>query len=395
MTSALSLRRVLAVAVAVVACWPLAAQKRATASAPTPVLLPELRGTVNSQVSDVNDFNVIVGTMWDAADVGTAVAWVPSGSGWRIDVLDFGQHPAGPFPAAINNLGEILLNRADGLDRRASVRMTNGEEFVLPIPVVAFNATSTSAVAIDNNGMVLGSARSRPDPATETSMSQPVVWVRNGDEWSAVLLDKFCYNNGTASVRCEYTDISRQGGWIAGDMAREASNGWWGLAARAIIDAAGTVGEFLPIGNDASILSDPAAPPLSAAFVVNARGECAGYFMECAPGSNECTSQPAFWDDGSNMTLLRTNQPFVNQVAARANGINDAGDVVGWATFTKGATQEKAAAWWRDKAQPPVKLGFPKPYQTAEATAINNKGLAAGTARESSGRPHAIAWRLK
>jgi len=29
--------------------------------------------------------------------------------------------------------------------------------------------------------------------------------------------------------------------------------------------------------------------------------------MECAPGSNECTSQAAFWDDGSNMTLLRTN----------------------------------------------------------------------------------------
>jgi hypothetical protein len=391
----LSFRRVLAAAALLLACWPLAAQNKAASTGPTTVLLPELKGTVNSQASDVNDGNCIVGTMWDAADVGTGVIWTPEGAGWKLTVIGSGPHPAGPLPRAINNSREIILNRFDGVDHRASVYTPSGTEIRLPIPKLAPARTSSYASAIDESGTILGSIYNPPDPVTgRTRDYQQLVWVRRAEGWEAVLLDASCHD-ADPTVTCQYSSISRTSGWIVGSMTRPVGNGSWGWAARGRIDADGFLSNFTLL--DLERLAPPDSPeaPVSGAYLIGESGVSAGYYRTCEPGTAGCTNEPAFWDGRSARTTLPTYVAFTNQLNARAVGINGAGEVVGWATFTRGGTQDKAAAWWKRNATAAIQLPVSKPYQTAEATAINNTGLAVGTARQSAGRPHAVAWKLK
>lgn len=371
-------------------------------SGPILVRLPELTGTVNSQVSDVNDANVIVGTMWDSSDHGSAAVWIPSGSGWRLQVIEGGWlHPAGPFPRAINDANDILLNRY-GIARRASVwipddaQFARGTEVALPL---WGDRCCSYAQAMDDNGTILGSVHNPEDPVTGAlTDAQRVVWVANtSGGWDVFPLDLNCEptDPGESEVRCGYNAISKLGGWIGGTLERQASNGWWGRAARALINSGGLVGPFELLGNT-PVLPDPPVPPVSGVLVINSSGQSAGYSWPCAPdGSAGCHADAVFWDWNGTMTPLATYQASANRTAARANGINEAGEVVGWATFrTSGKTSESAAAWWKDPGASPVRLGVSKPLQSAEAVAINNSFLVIGEGRGSSGPPHAVVWIL-
>ena len=376
-----------------------AAQKKKPPSEPAPVLLslPELSGTVNSQPSGLNDSNVIVGTMWDGAGYGTAVVWIPEPGGWRLQVIEGGWlHPAGPFPRSVTNDNLVLLNRHGGeTGTYASVWVPNddfssGAE--IRLPTLGGRCCSYGEMMADN-GLIIGMVSSATDASGRFSDVLQVVWVPNAaGGWDVFPLEPDCRDDLGFDVRCEYHAISRSGEWIAGAVARQASNGWWGRAATARISPDGVVDRFeIAEGGD---LPDPADAPVTGAMMVNDWGESAGYYWPCRPdGTFGCVSEGAFWDSTGQLSQLPAYRASSHEPVSGANGMNDAGQVVGWALFKDGRSYERAAAWWRDPAVAPVKLGVSRPFTSGEAVAVNNSFIAVGQAR-GTGAPHAVVWIL-
>ena len=110
---------------------------------------------------------------------------------------------------------------------------------------------------------------------------------------------------------------------------------------------------MLPFDNHVPRLNTFPTGPWSQAFGLNNKGQVVGTYFTCLdPWSR------AFVFEKGHMTLLGTPAgPNVHGINDRANGINDAGQVVGWVNFHDSMTHPYL--WAHPYSQKPTALAYP------------------------------------
>jgi hypothetical protein len=175
------------------------------------------------QVDDGNTSGLLVGTIPSAALVATPVTWW---SPTAVPVaLDTGGVAAGlgPFPARVNDAGEIVGSTLETNPRAAA--------WLVPGHVLAFLPTLPSgvkshALAIDPNGVIVGSS------GDGSGSEIAVVWTPNGSGWDVAPLPS-PFPGGSCSQATAISDAGEiagncatAGGVGRGVLWREAAGGW-------------------------------------------------------------------------------------------------------------------------------------------------------------------------
>jgi probable HAF family extracellular repeat protein len=270
--------------------------------------LPTLGGSFNVP-NDIDDDGTIVGRVSDLTGIIRPVMWKDG------QVIPLTPAGVGGNAQAINRAGTIV-----GLAPHA-VRWVNGVLEPLAAPP---GAVSTSAVGINNTGLVVGSA-------FDGTRTRPVLWT-NGVPTQL-------------SVPADYGAVNIGGLVLQGHVINDAGI-FWGYESslgrsRAFIYRGG-VFQRLP-----SIPSMP-DPVSIAAGAINASGEIAGYL------STPELQRALFWTRSGVAvdlgTVAGTTRPSV------AGVINDNGLIVGWTRWTENGVQNNALTIWRYEpdATPPT-----------------------------------------
>ena len=120
-------------------------------------LLPVLPGAVSVFPTDINDAGVIVGVSYNAAFNAVAVRWTPAGNVYTVQELPRLPGDSSSYATGINNLGQIVgARRALGYIPAA----TTGWLYSDALGVVDLSATYSWAIAprdLNDNGILLGS----------------------------------------------------------------------------------------------------------------------------------------------------------------------------------------------------------------------------------------------
>ncbi len=323
-----------------------------------PVRLPE--PGVRSEVSDVNDSGVIVGTSFDAAGVLSAVRWSHNGSEWTYSVL-------GPGSAiGINSVGMIVRRLYDQTSRKFRSLIHTPAGSILDLGDVYVNG-------INDAGTLIGSVRD------SLGKFEYVVWRQVSPTlWGSpeVLPAATGYRNSDLLSISNNGDIaghvydSKRMEWAA---VWRYNNGQW----------------------SAPVLVDPIVP--GAALAINDLGAVAGAIWPCIPGPG-CQSAPASWPSvGGRRRIL----PTLYNTFGYVHGMNNAGQVVGYAQvhYNDGsgplAVMVNHPVMWFPAGSAAEDLGAILANQTGEARAINNRGVIVGTVRDEEFRSHAIVWNLQ
>ena len=280
-----------------------------------------------------------------------------------------------------------------------------GTELLTVLPMIdlgTFGGTRASAGSVNDEGSVTGRAD------TTGNLGRVFVWdARTGGLRNLGPLEAIAINNARTVVGLSLTGVAR---WLY-----DSSSEQWS-APQALVGGnpsagvsdinqlgqiVGAADSIVPgVGGGPALWQSPTqiTPldptgrwPGGGAMAINNGGQVVGY------GRRGGVDTGWVWvPDVPNGSVGRivVLPAFTSAPSYRAAGINDAGDIVGWAVDSRGT--EYALLWRRNTAQndptasnyyqPPVDLGASRGW-TGRASDINNASVVVGRTRQSSRRP--------
>jgi probable HAF family extracellular repeat protein len=302
-------------------------------------------GTLGGQTIpvDITDKGMVVGTDWGAG--AQAFRWT-EGSG--IEDLDT---PAGwtSQATAANRQGVVVGIAFDGVASRGVMWDADGARHDLPAPPAPFDWAAPFAV--NDHGLVAGFLVD-PDAEDPDELALPFRWTAKGGYRLAE------YPFGT---ELRWGGLNDHGDIVGSADPLDAEQ--YGVYLDPL------KGGMVEIGSMSGIWTEATA--------INDRGRITGFdYADIPTGFYDV---PFIWDPRSGFQLLGGFSG-----SSRPNGINDHGEIVGFATDAGGTTQ--FAFYWSDKLGV-VDLGAEAGL--SDAYAINKRGQVAGV-RASDGA--AVVW---
>jgi probable HAF family extracellular repeat protein len=314
-----------------------------------------LNDSLQSSASDANDGGTIVGSA-DVRSGGSsirhAVKWTPAGTSWTITDLGPVLSSGSSSALAVNANGDIVGTRQAGTgEGRAYVLTADGTVTDLGVPNALYYS---DAYDINANGEVVGTTGLR------NSSSQPFYWsAATGLVLLPGLPGATVPEGGAASIN--------DNGVVAGFT----TDGATGFAVRWERVAGVWTATKLPSGEGIG----PTA--------ISNNGNIVG--TGCAPNVSPCVNRAYFWPAGGGRIDLGT----LGGNRSEANGVNDAGHVVGLSITKTGVT--RGFSWTASGGMKELAaLGSGK--SVAWAQAISNAGMIVGASSSGFGPWHGIVW---
>jgi probable HAF family extracellular repeat protein len=314
-----------------------------------------LNDSLKSIAYGANDGGTIVGVADVRSGVNSvshAVKWIPAGTSWTIS--DFGPVLSTGWSSAdnINVNGDIVGTRETGTGEwRAYVMMANGTVTDLGVPS---GMSYSEGYDINAKDEVIGVTGPRG------STSQPFYWSA---ATGMVVLPGLPGATAPAGVAASINDNSVIVGYTTDGSANFAVR-WERVA-----------GVWTPT-------KLPSGQGINA-WAISPNGNIVG--TGCAPNVSPCVNRAYFWPAGGARVDLGT----LGGDRSEANGVNDAGRVVGLSTTKTGVT--RGFSWTASGGMKELPaLGGGKTVSWAQA--ISNAGIIVGASSIGFGPWHGIVW---